>query len=382
MSSLAAVSAPFVSYAQNGEDIVIWRVFNDLRHAGFYVDVGAADPVGYSATYALYLRGWNGINIEPEPRFADALRNVRPRDITVQKAAGSTCDRIQFHVAAGTGLSTGRSDGAEERLHRLGFDTEVIDIEVDTLDSILEQHLLPGTEVHVLKIDVEGMEADVLEGTSLSRWSPWLCVIEATEQLSPKQNHQLWERHLLDVGYSFELFDGLNRYYLSPDHEALRDRLASGPCVFDQPFQRADVSLTMERHRSSTESQLAETMREIERLSARCAELAEQRNVAVTEATDTAGRFEDLNNQLHQDREEIDRLHRAVLAQRDHFQALLADLHIQLESERRRATHLQNTLEVMSTSKSWRLTKPLRWVRSGGKPEQPATFPDAVDRPG
>ena len=33
----------FVSYAQNGEDVVLWRALSHVEN-GFYVDVGAADP--------------------------------------------------------------------------------------------------------------------------------------------------------------------------------------------------------------------------------------------------------------------------------------------------------------------------------------------------
>ena len=36
-------SAPFVSYAQHGEDVVLWRALSETRN-GFYVDVGAFDP--------------------------------------------------------------------------------------------------------------------------------------------------------------------------------------------------------------------------------------------------------------------------------------------------------------------------------------------------
>jgi hypothetical protein len=36
-------SDPFVSYAQNGEDVLLFRALHDVRH-GFYIDVGAAEP--------------------------------------------------------------------------------------------------------------------------------------------------------------------------------------------------------------------------------------------------------------------------------------------------------------------------------------------------
>ena len=58
------VVMPFVSYAQNYEDVMLWRVLRDVER-GFYVDVGAADPEEWSVTRAFYDRGRSGINVEP-----------------------------------------------------------------------------------------------------------------------------------------------------------------------------------------------------------------------------------------------------------------------------------------------------------------------------
>ena len=34
----------FISYAQNNEDVLLWRALGHVRD-GFYIDVGANDPV-------------------------------------------------------------------------------------------------------------------------------------------------------------------------------------------------------------------------------------------------------------------------------------------------------------------------------------------------
>ena len=60
----------FVSYAQNFEDVMLWRALREVTH-GFYIDVGAADPDSDSVTRAFYDRGWSGINVEP---VAGAMR--------------------------------------------------------------------------------------------------------------------------------------------------------------------------------------------------------------------------------------------------------------------------------------------------------------------
>ena len=55
---------PFISFAQNLEDVVLHRALMGVTH-GFYVDVGANSPDEQSVTRAFYERGWHGINIEP-----------------------------------------------------------------------------------------------------------------------------------------------------------------------------------------------------------------------------------------------------------------------------------------------------------------------------
>jgi hypothetical protein len=64
-----------ISYAQNREDILLWRALRDLAD-GFYIDVGAEDPTQNSVTRAFYERGWHGINVEPVPGHFDKLRSA------------------------------------------------------------------------------------------------------------------------------------------------------------------------------------------------------------------------------------------------------------------------------------------------------------------
>ena len=52
------------SYAQEYEDIILYAIIGDVSD-GFYIDVGAYDPVDISVTKYFYDKGWHGINIEP-----------------------------------------------------------------------------------------------------------------------------------------------------------------------------------------------------------------------------------------------------------------------------------------------------------------------------
>ena len=74
---------PFVSYAQNAEDVVLWRALGHVKD-GRYVDVGANHPHIDSVTNAFYERGWRGITIEPLADLVALHRRERPNDVQVR----------------------------------------------------------------------------------------------------------------------------------------------------------------------------------------------------------------------------------------------------------------------------------------------------------
>jgi hypothetical protein len=84
------------------------------------------------------------------------------------------------------------------------------------LDEFLEQ--TDTSEIHALSIDVEGAEAQVLAGLSLTRHRPWVLCIEAVEPGTNTPTHTQWESHLLEHDYREVAFDGVNRWYVAAEH--------------------------------------------------------------------------------------------------------------------------------------------------------------------
>ena len=64
---MTAPAARKISYAQNAEDIRVWRAFTDVQTGEAdakkltYVDVGANEPRHLSITASLYDLGWRGL---------------------------------------------------------------------------------------------------------------------------------------------------------------------------------------------------------------------------------------------------------------------------------------------------------------------------------
>jgi FkbM family methyltransferase len=170
------------------------------------------------------------VNIEPNPAYLARLRDVRTRDVNLGVAVGAEPGRIVLNIIHGTGMSTVRDEFAT--LHA-GRDEaqERIEVDLRTLNSIVEEHGAP--DIHFLKIDCEGAEADVINAFDLRRFRPWIILVESTVPLSRQQNHQAWEPHILAGDYSFAYFDGVNRFYVAAERQELRAHFETPPNIFD-----------------------------------------------------------------------------------------------------------------------------------------------------
>lgn len=334
----------FISYAQNYEDLLLWRVFGGMA-TGTYVDVGAQDPVEDSVTKAFYDSGWHGMNLEPVAHWYDALLLARPRDINLAVAASDHDGTSTFYDVVGTGLST--TDAAIADGHReAGLTVVGRRVATSTLDSLLARHGLHT--VHFLKIDCEGAEARVLQGLGLVDVRPWVILVEANRPNSREKSHGEWEPRLLAKNYVFAHDDGLNRYYVAAEHTPLVSLLAVPPNVFDDFVRLAD-------HRAH--ANFAAATREVKRLGARL--------IAVEASCDAANSREstllaqvqiarqESARRLASQREVAASTERRLLdAQRsllDQVQALQAE-------SAARGQHLQAIL----ASHSWRITAPMR----------------------
>lgn len=205
---------------------MLFRALKDVGQ-GYYVDVGAYDPLVESVTQAFYERGWYGINIEPVAASFARFQAARPRDINLNLAVSNQIGSATFHVASVPGLSSLWPDDAV-----LEMNLQPVTVATSTLNQILEDHPLPA--IHFLKIDAEGAEQAVLESIDLRRHRPWIILAEVTRPHSDYHIPQPWESIITDQGYDLAYFDGLNRFYLAREQAHLKDAFRAPPNVFDQ----------------------------------------------------------------------------------------------------------------------------------------------------
>lgn len=207
-----------ISYAQNFEDVILWQALQNIQ-GGFYVDVGAGHPEYISVTKLFYDRGWRGINIEPEAQMYALLEAQRPRDINLHCAAGATDGQADFYYYdKGVGIVANKPE-IREIFESHGHNGHLSTLGTLTLDTILAQYLALGKEIHFLKIDVEGYEAEVLKGLNLKHYRPWIVVAEGILPTTLTRTDHLWADRILDHYYRFVYFDGLNCFFIAQEHE-------------------------------------------------------------------------------------------------------------------------------------------------------------------
>ena len=210
------------SFAQNGEDVRLWRVFAERRE-GFYIDVGAGHPTADSVTKLFYEVGWTGINIEPGPEIEN-LREARPRDINLDIAIAAQSGSASLSISMpDSGLSSLRpapSDSLPD-----GFSWTTTTVRTARLEDVIAQHA-QGRAIDFLKIDVEGLERDVLASFDLVAIRPTVLLVEAVSPLTYEPTHDAWEPLITEANYVLAAFDGVNRFYVPLEHAALVPALA------------------------------------------------------------------------------------------------------------------------------------------------------------
>ena len=204
-----------VSYAQNREDIIIDAFFRDVKK-GFYVDVGANDPIDDSVTYLFYKKGWTGINIEPNSNLYEKLCIHRTKDTNLQVGISEKKGKLVLRQYKNHGLSTFADKVKDNYLHEKSEKTddyEDVEVPVNRLDSIIEENAR-NNHIHFMKIDVEGYEYEVIKSSNWAKIRPELLCIESNHIVKD------WRPMLEEANYNLVFNDGLNDYYLA--HESMQ----------------------------------------------------------------------------------------------------------------------------------------------------------------
>ena len=170
-------------------------VLDTLRSGDLFVDIGA--NVGSYTVLASKVCGAHAVSVEPDPGTVRSLRrNVEVNGITgkvriVGSALGSTSGNASFTIGRDTMNRVAKPE-----------DTNVRTLKLSTLDDIMN-----GETPTLIKIDVEGYEAEVFRGGQATLNNPTLKAI-ITETL---------DQEVLEILSKA----GFKEAYYDPDRKAL-----------------------------------------------------------------------------------------------------------------------------------------------------------------
>lgn len=171
-------------YSQEGEDILLSRFFGD-KNNGFFVDVGAHHATRFSNTFALYRRGWRGINIDATPGSMESFRILRPEDTNLETAISDKVGPLVLSVFREGALNTFDpvlsdvyTGGGCERTH-------TVELYPRSLADVLDQYVAEGQRIDLLTVDVEGEDLGVLLSNNWEKYSPEVIVIETLDTPLP-----------------------------------------------------------------------------------------------------------------------------------------------------------------------------------------------------
>jgi hypothetical protein len=195
------------SYSIEGEDILIRKLLFDYiglpsDHIGFYVDLGAFDPICASNTYGLYKRGWSGLNVEANKRFIDRFQIMRPRDTTLNVAIGPD-GQSGIYTEFDNHIINGFLDDVTIR-HHLSIGRKIVSqtaVDFVSVETICDR-FLSNMVVDLLNIDIETMEERILRSWDFRYLRPKLICVEIHGDIAVQDiMNQPVSRLLAERGY-------------------------------------------------------------------------------------------------------------------------------------------------------------------------------------
>ena len=161
-------------HSEHADEWILKDFFGD-RRAGVFVDVGANDYQRFSNTYYLETaRGWSGLAIEPQAKFAADYTAHRPRTTFVPLFVSDESNReAVLHVPSNDLVASGDDSFARS----FSGPTTPTRVNTATLDDILDRFGV--TQVDFLTMDIELAEPAALKGFSIRRFNTRLACVEA-----------------------------------------------------------------------------------------------------------------------------------------------------------------------------------------------------------
>ena len=190
------------SYSQDNEDLFLKEYFEKISN-GFYVDIGCHHPKRFSNTYLLYKKGWKGVNIDAN-FFAIKLFNLfRSKDENLNTVVSNSNKPVIFYEFHDSALNGIISKHRLEKLEIMGYHVrKKSTIFPLTINDIIDKFDLKSKKIHFFKIDIEGLDFEIVRSIPFNEIDIELLMIE--KAISKKDNDI---KELLKINYYYVVYE-------------------------------------------------------------------------------------------------------------------------------------------------------------------------------
>lgn len=201
-------------YAQSGEDLILSHLFfkMNISHPT-YLDIGANHPSYISNTYYFYLRGCNGVCVEPNPDLCRKIQKLRPRDKVLNIGIGAgeeaTADFYIFPKYA-DGLSTFSKEDAAywgetgmKQIGRIEYE-KVIQVPTQTINTVIANNFKQIPDF--ISMDVEGLDLQILQSLDFESYAPPVLCVETISYGEDQTEYKREDIISFVKGKNYELY--------------------------------------------------------------------------------------------------------------------------------------------------------------------------------
>lgn len=210
-----------VSYSQSGEDLIADYFFESIGiKQPVYIDIGANQPIKGNNTYLFYLKGSNGICIEPDISLIPSLKKIRPNDIVLNIGVSVTvASEADFYFFDGhyNAWNTFSKEDADKKSKESGISYHQSKVQLDTVENIADRYNF--RKVNFISLDVEGLDLAILKSVDFKKLRPELICVETIEfSLNNTMNKdQEIISYMLTQGYRVYADTNLNTLFCRSD---------------------------------------------------------------------------------------------------------------------------------------------------------------------
>ncbi|MBC7913695.1 MAG: FkbM family methyltransferase [Pyrinomonadaceae bacterium] len=185
-----------LSFSQCGEDSIIMFLITSLGLKKIqYFDIGTNNPRNMNNTYLMYLNGYKGVCVEPDPFFHNQIKKYRPKDTLIPAGISSeNSESAKFYIMDDSVLNTFSKSEAENMVnfHQRKI-KKTICVPLISINEILETYHLKDHHT-IVSIDVEGLDFIILKSLNFSKYRPSIICVETLEyskDLTGKKNEDI-----------------------------------------------------------------------------------------------------------------------------------------------------------------------------------------------